>query len=69
MLPELKNTIAMDILPWYLGFPEESVSDVGLELKTVASTVESTVIIWNKYKVSVLEWEHCTAPLAFYIII
>lgn len=55
----------MNILPWYLGFPEESVSDVGLELKTVASTVESTVIICNKYKVSVSELQHFTVTLAF----
>ena len=40
-----KNTIAIKILPWYLGLPEESVSDVGLELKTVASTVGNRVII------------------------
>lgn len=60
MLPKIKIPIAMNILPWYLGFPEESVSDVGLELKTVSSTAENTVIICNKYKVSVLELQHFT---------
>lgn len=42
-IPPNKNTIGIKILPWYLGLPEESVSDVGLELKTVASTVGNII--------------------------